>query len=173
MGGGLSLPPTSACLHGFGQLKLPCTELDMLLLDDRPVSLGLVARVSITKRKAPSFFSKRNTTKEDGLWFSRGSSLLVKIEREESVEKEQLKQKVWSEIAERKASQQKSRVSSSIVDASASRTLPNNDVSSKKVTSNEDGVVKKWRRIYQSVEEMMVVPFKNLHYIQIESNCKR
>lgn len=67
----------------------------------------------------------------------------MKIEREESVEKEQLKQKVWSEIAERKASQQKSRVSSSIVDAPASRTLPNNDVSSKKVTSNEDGVVKK------------------------------
>ena len=119
-------------LHGFGQLKITWAELDMLMLDDAPVSSGLVARVSTTKRKAPSWFSKRNTTKEEGLRFSRGSSLVVKIEREESLEKEQLKQRVWKEIAERKASQQMSGgVSSSIVDARpASRALPNNSGSS-------------------------------------------
>jgi hypothetical protein len=83
-----------ACCHGFGQLKISSVELDMML--DEPG--GLVAAITITRRKAPSFFPKKKkggSSSDDWLRFSRGSSLLVRIEREETFEREQLKQQIW------------------------------------------------------------------------------
>jgi hypothetical protein len=112
-----------ACCHGFGQLKISAAEL--MLMEDSPE--GLVAAITITKRKAPSFFPKKKKCKsssDDWLRFSRGSSLLVRIEREESFEREQLKQQVWKECnigrEHEKNHQQKSGDGSCLTDSSLS-----------------------------------------------------
>lgn len=87
-------PSSYACCHGFGQYKF--TGSDARMIYDSPG--GLVAIVTITKRKAPSFFpniKKSKLKNGEGLRFSRGSSLLIRIEREESFEREQRKQQWW------------------------------------------------------------------------------